>query len=171
MSLFTTQLQTCLEAAKMTRVELSEKSAIPYKTLSNYATGIRPPDTVAMRAICGALPDHLRYELLAARITDEVPVEYRTGLIIQARQDTLNPVPMVGAKLPEKFRRPLEALGQAMTENKNWEDAVLALANCLEPEEVEREDQLKFTEEELIAARATISATARAAGKDRPRSA
>lgn len=155
----------------MTRVELAEKSGIPYKTLSNYATGIRPPDLAAMRAICAALPEKLRYELLAARITDEVPAEYRSGLIIQARKDTLGPVPMVGAKLPEKFRRPLEALGQAMTENKNWEDAVLALANCLEPEAVEREDQLKFSEEELAVARVKISATARAAAQDRPRSA
>jgi transcriptional regulator with XRE-family HTH domain len=176
MSLFTTQLQTCLELAGINRVELAAKTGIPYKTLSNYAAEIRPPDLKAMRAICAALPEELRGPLIIARLGDETPTEYRHLIVLESKKPTLGATCADYAdeiQIPDSLQRTLNALKLAAVESEHWRVALDALASALESdaEAGTTDDQLKFSEAELAAARQKISATSRAAAQDRPQSA
>lgn len=135
MSLFTNQLEIALENAKITRLELSERCGINYRTLSNYATGRTPPDQEAVRQICAALAEEDRGPLLVAHATDVTPPELRHLLIIEERSPTLHeqPAPYLARKLPAPTARAIEVLAAAAGENEEWRKAVLALADLVEP--------------------------------------
>lgn len=119
----------------MTRGELAERSGLAYRTLSNYATDVRLPDTEALRQICVALPEEERGSLLVAHATDVTPPELRHLLIIEERSPALHeqPAPYLSRKLPAPTARAIEVLAAAAGENEEWRKAVLALADLVEP--------------------------------------
>jgi transcriptional regulator with XRE-family HTH domain len=167
-SLFTTQLQNCLESTGISRRALAEKSGLPYNTLSNYATESRTPDIEAMRAICTALPIEQRAALIIARLADETPAEYRHLIILSPKKTALSQVDDIAnqVQMPASLRADLDAIGAAAIESENWRVVVARMADALIADAFERqssETTPNYTAQELAAARA--------AAKDRPRSA
>lgn len=120
-----------MERCQISRADLAKSAGLPYKTLSNYATDINPPDIDAVRRICAALPENERSELIAARAADEVPSELRHLVFIQARTEVVEQVqqePFYARKLPCDLRAALDRLAKAGIENPEWKAAILALA-------------------------------------------
>jgi transcriptional regulator with XRE-family HTH domain len=138
MSAFSEQLRITLDAADLSQVELSELTKISQSTISRYLKGEIKPEAEVFGQLLDAVPDSLHFELIVARLSDELPKKYRDAVTILAhgggvvREQAGTYMP---AGLAKDLRRALEHLAQEAVQQPAVRDLVVSLAKALGAEQ------------------------------------
>jgi transcriptional regulator with XRE-family HTH domain len=133
MSAFSEQLRVALDAADLGQSQIAELSGISQPTISRYLKGEMNPEPEQFGALLDNLPDSLHFELIVARLADELPKKYRDCVTILAPGGAVREAPAayMPAKLAKDLRRALEHLAEEAVQQPAVRDLVLALAKAL----------------------------------------
>lgn len=134
MSHFSEQLQDALKAADMTQAELSDAARVSQSSINRYLSGDITPPVETFGSILDALPETVHYDLIIARLTDELPKDYRDVVTILANGGSAVKEPRqapYGAKLSSKMRDALEYLAAEAVQHQEVRDLILSLARAL----------------------------------------
>jgi transcriptional regulator with XRE-family HTH domain len=146
MSAFSEQLRVSLDAAEMSQSDLADLSKISQPTISRYVKGEVNPEPEQFGALLDSLPDTLHFELIVARLSDELPAKYRSTVNILAHGS--NPVledqsPYMPKNIAKDLRGALQYLTAAAIQEPVVRDLLLGLARALGANQADFGNQAK----------------------------
>lgn len=134
MSNFSEQLKLALHAAELTQAELSSLTDFTQSSISRYLKGEITPPMEAFGTLLDALPVTLHYDLIVARLTDELPLKYRETITILSQGATAvreDAIPYRPLHMAEDLRRAVEYLANEAIQQPAVRELLVALARSL----------------------------------------
>lgn len=134
MSAFSEQLRETLEAADMSQSALADLSKVSQSNISRYLRGEVTPSQTQFGAMLDAIPETLHFELIVARLTDELPPSYRNAVTIIAqggaaiREHAAGYMPKAIAR---DLRRALGFLAEEAVNEPAVRELIISLARTL----------------------------------------
>lgn len=84
-SFFSEQLRIALDTTGLSQVQFAAQTGLRQSTLSRYLSGDNKPEVDPFGTILDNLPNTLHYDLILARIADEMPKRYLDTINILGR--------------------------------------------------------------------------------------
>lgn len=133
MSNFSEQLKIAIDAAGLTQAELSNLTGFPQSSISRYLKAEFAPSVEFLGKVLDVLPDNLHYELILARLTDELPSKYRDSVTILAHGGAVaeSAAPYRPLAMAEDLRRAVEYLANEAIQQPAVRDLLIGLARAL----------------------------------------
>jgi transcriptional regulator with XRE-family HTH domain len=132
MSAFSEQLRVALEAADLSQSDFAEITRISQSTISRYLKGEIKPEPEVFGQLLNGLPESLHFEVILARLTDELPKEYRSTVTILAQGGTVreDSLPYLPQRMAKDLRRAFEYLAKTAIEEPELRNLIITLARA-----------------------------------------